>query len=49
VERELAQQLAELPSDGSLLGGWLLTLGILLLTFELTGSLLIVFLNLTAR
>jgi hypothetical protein len=49
VERELAQQLAELPSDSSLLGGWLLTLGFLLLSFELAGSLLIVFLNLTAR
>jgi hypothetical protein len=49
VERELAQQLARMPSEDNLLGGWLLLLGFLLLGFEFLGSLFLILLNLAVR
>jgi hypothetical protein len=49
LERELADELAQTPSYDGLLGGWLLTLGFLLLAFELAGSFLLILLNLTMR
>jgi hypothetical protein len=42
LERQLAQQLAQTPTDYHLLGGWLLTFGFILFAFEVVGSLLVI-------
>ena len=49
LERQLAQQLAQSPSDYSLLGGWLLTFGFILFAFELVGSALVILLSVSSR
>lgn len=46
VEGELSRRLSETLSDDSLLGGWLLTLGFLLLSFDLVCVFILVLLNL---
>ena len=46
VERELSRRLAETVADGGLLGGWLLILGFILLSFDLAGAFFLIVLNL---
>jgi hypothetical protein len=48
VETELSRRLSEMLSDDGLLGGWLLTLGLLLLSFNLAGAFFLILLNLRA-
>jgi hypothetical protein len=45
IEKELTRRLDEMPTQDSLLGGWLLTLGCLLLAFEFLGGFVIVLIN----
>jgi hypothetical protein len=49
VERELSRSLAEAPEHESLLGGWLLTFGCLLLAVEFLGAFIIFLINVTQR
>ncbi|HTU90821.1 MAG TPA: hypothetical protein VMF69_12150 [Gemmataceae bacterium] len=51
VETELSRRLSETAADDSLLGGWLLSLGFLLLSFDLAGVffLVILYLHMFAR
>jgi hypothetical protein len=49
VEAELSERLAEMPAQENMLGGWLLTLGCLLLAFEVLGALAVILLTLVAR
>lgn len=49
VERELSRTMAEAPAHDSLLGGWLLTFGCLLLAFEFLGAFVIFLLNVMQR
>jgi hypothetical protein len=49
VEAELGRRLAESPARDNLLGGWLLTLGCLLLAFEFLGASVLVVLNVFTR
>jgi hypothetical protein len=49
LEGELSNRLAEMPARESLLGGWLLTLGCLLLSFEILGAFAIVLLTFVTR
>lgn len=46
VETELGHRLSQMLADDSVLGGWLLTLGFLLLSFDLGGVFFLVLLNL---
>jgi hypothetical protein len=46
VEAELARRLAQMPSEDNMLGGWLLVLAGLLLTFVMAGSFLLILINL---
>jgi hypothetical protein len=45
VETQLSQRLAEEPANESLLGGWLLTIGFLLLAFEFLGAFAMILLH----
>jgi hypothetical protein len=49
LDRELGRSLAQTPSDDSLLGGWLLTLGFVLLSFNLAGAFFLIALHLFTR
>jgi hypothetical protein len=49
VESELSRYLSEQVSDESLVGGWLITLGLVLLSFNLTGTFFLIVLNLFVR
>ena len=49
VEKELSRSLAETPAHDSVLGGWLLTFGCLLLAFEFLGAFVIFVINITQR
>jgi hypothetical protein len=49
VESELSRRVTEMPSEDTSLGGWLLTLGSLLLAFETAGALLVVAVRLLLR
>ncbi len=49
VEAELSQCLAEMPVGESLLGGWLLGLGCLLLAFEFLGACVVILLHAVLR
>jgi hypothetical protein len=49
VEKELSRTLAEAPAHDSLLGGWLLTFGCLLLAFEFLGAFVIFLINVMQR
>ncbi|HEY7426763.1 MAG TPA: hypothetical protein VH682_21180 [Gemmataceae bacterium] len=49
VETELVGRLAQMPSPESPLGGWLLTLGCLLLAFEMAGAFLVVLIRAILR
>lgn len=49
LESELSRRLAELPSEDSLLGGWLLTLGFVLLSFDLAGAFFLILVHLFRR
>jgi len=46
VESELSRRLSETAADDGLLGGWLLTLGFVLLMFDLLGAFFLFLLNL---
>lgn len=46
VETELRLRLSETVADDGLLGGWLLILGFVLLSFDLTGAFFLIVLNL---
>ncbi len=46
VESELRLRLSETVADDGLLGGWLLILGFILLSFDLTGAFFLIVLNL---
>jgi hypothetical protein len=48
VEAELRHRLSEMLSDDGLLGGWLLVLGLVLLSFDLAGACFLILLNLHA-
>ena len=49
VESELARRLAQTPSAESSLGSWLLTLGCLLLAFEMAGAFLVLLIRAILR
>ena len=49
IETELSQRLAEAPSHENMLGGWLVTLGCLMLAFEILGAFAVVLLTLIAH
>jgi hypothetical protein len=49
METELHRRLVEMPSEDNFLSGWLLTLGSLLMAFELAGTFVVIFLHLFAR
>ena len=49
IEAELARRLAQMPSGHSMLGGWLLTLGGLLLAFVMAGAFLVFLINIVNR
>ncbi len=46
IETELRLRLSETVADDGLLGGWLLILGFILLSFDLTGAFFLIVLNL---
>lgn len=49
LESELSRRLSESPSDESLLAGWLLTLGFVLLSFDLAGAFFLVLVHMVRR
>lgn len=49
IESELSRYLLEQDSGDSLVGGWLITLGLVLLSFNLTGTFFLIALNLFLR
>jgi hypothetical protein len=49
LESELSRRLSESPSEESLLGGWLLTLGFVLLSFDLAGAFFLILVHIFRR
>ena len=49
LEQELSRRLSETPADDNALGSWLLTLGSILLAFELAGTFFLIVLHLFVR
>lgn len=49
LESQLSRQLSATLSDDSLLGGWLLTIGFILLSFDLAGVFFLILLHMFAR
>ena len=49
VENKLSRHLAETYSEESPLGGWLLTIGFILLSFDLAGAFFLILLHMFTR
>jgi hypothetical protein len=49
LETRLSQHLSETSSDDNLLGGWLLTIGFLLLSFDLAGTFFLILIHMFSR
>ncbi len=49
LETELIHRLSETPADENPLGGWLMTIGFLLLCFDLAGTLFLIALHMLVR